>query len=116
MKGARLDFARTQPFVEDGRARADAAGFVGHKSDVQARHAFGRDRRIFQADEFAALFLGKTGLELDVTARDNRAQARDAGGTAIARPHHPDLGVLGQEIGRFARHLHRDDDAFQVFR
>ena len=86
------------------------------KGDVQTRDAFGRDRRIFQADEFAALFVGETRLELDVTAGDDRAQARDAGGSAIARTHHPDLGVLGQEIGRFARHLHRHDDALQVFR
>jgi len=103
------DLADRQAAVVDRRANPQRPQVARLQRERPARLTAGDDRRHLQSGEAARLFVRLAGVESDVTAREQRAEAGDST-QSDARPHHPESRVFDHQAGRafgdFRRHFH----------
>jgi hypothetical protein len=98
--------------VVERRAARHRAQRVRAEHELAARDVRADLRRLLQPDELA-LLLARAGVDLDVGAGDEGAEARHPAG-ADPRPHDPVPGALGGEALRALPHPGGDDDPLQV--
>jgi hypothetical protein len=91
------------------RADLQRTQILGTEDEAAPGLAVERERRRLQADELASRHLGHPRIDIDVGARQQRAQAADAGG-ADARTHDPEARVFDRQFGHAlvqrGRHAH----------